>query len=210
MLVEESLWLKEKISLLNLNLGDRILNVGSWDKIFREQKQPHIHTNIITPLLKKGVTILNTDCYSSTWIDIVGDLNDKDFIQRLKGAEYKWILCSNVLEHLLEPKKIMDILSWLVQPWCFLIITVPSNFPYHPDPIDNRFRPSIIDLQKNFPEFKLIYWEIVESKVSILKKWRRSIRKILSVWSPNWKYHILDFFKNIKNYSACCIVLQKK
>lgn len=211
MLVEESLWLREKIALLNLNPGDKILNVGSWDSFFREKKQPHIHNNIIKPLIERGVAILNTDCYTSPGIDIIGDLSNKEFIESLKNENYKCVLCSNVLEHLAEPQKFMDILkSLLMESWCFLIITVPANFPYHPDPLDNRFRPWIVDLQRNFPEFRLVFWEIVVSKASIFKRWRRSVVKIITVWSPNWKYHILDFFKNIMNYSACCIILEKK
>lgn len=211
MLVEESLWLREKIELLKLSPGDKILNIGSWDKIFREEKQPHIHKNIVMPLLKRGISITNTDCYQSPWIDVVGDLTDKDFIQKLKTEKYKCILCSNVLEHLVDPKKFMNTLqSLLIETWSLLIVTVPSNFPYHPDPIDNRFRPWVIDLQKNFSGFKLIFWEIVESKTSIFKKCRRTIKNIVFIWSPNWKYHMLDFFKNIKNYSACCLVLEKE
>lgn len=43
----------------------------------------------------------------------------------------------------------------------FLIVSVPRVFPYHPNPIDNGFRPSTGDLKRLFPDFKIIARKIV-------------------------------------------------
>src|SRR5205085_4736707 len=39
----------------------------------------------------------------------------------------------------------------LLPPGGFLILTVPYRFPYHEDPIDTMFRPSVEELAQLFP-----------------------------------------------------------
>lgn len=136
---------------------------------------------------------------------------DKKFIQILQKKNCNVVLCSNVLEHLKDKNRFIESLKILTtKKGSILIVTVPYNFPYHPDPIDNLFRPDLNMLLGYFSEYKMLFGEIVVSKCNFFKRIRRSLIKVLLFYRVGWPKHIKNFFNNMKNYSACCIVLERE
>jgi hypothetical protein len=158
MLYAESVWIKSKIQYLaELNIQGVVLNIGSSTSTFIDTYQPYIRMNVLNQLQKIG-PLLNIDLKNHDGVDIVANfLEEKDRIL-LQKQNAKVILVSNLLEHIPDPLLGIKRLSDLITVDSFLILTGPRSYPYHPDPIDNMFRPSqrlITQLFKND-------WEIVE------------------------------------------------
>jgi SAM-dependent methyltransferase len=60
----------------------------------------------------------------------------------LYGVSYGLVLCTQVIEHCLDPWAALRELHRIVRPGGFLIWTVPQVWFYHPHPVDNwRFTP---------------------------------------------------------------------
>lgn len=65
------------------------------------------------------------------------------------------MFCTNVLEHVADPKAVAATLVNLVPQGGYLILTVPYRYPYHADPIDNRFRPAPEDIVRMFDQLEV-------------------------------------------------------
>lgn len=141
-------------------LGDKcspVLNIGSSDLHFRKEVQPHIHEYIFKPLLEKGIEVVHADMKEEDGVDLVGNLNDPAFISQLTMRRFNSILCSNLLEHVENPGQLCGIMQQIVNPGGYLVVTVPRLYPYHADPIDTKFRPTLAELSSLFPLCKVRY-----------------------------------------------------
>ena len=125
---------------LGLEPGSICLNIGSSTKAFREQEQPHIAERFIRPLERDGIRFVHCDMKHAAGVDEVGDILDPDFRERLKRYDADLLVCSNLLEHLAEPKVFARACGELVKPAGHGLFTVPLSYPYHPDPIDTMLR----------------------------------------------------------------------
>jgi 2-polyprenyl-3-methyl-5-hydroxy-6-metoxy-1,4-benzoquinol methylase len=56
-----------------------------------------------------------------------------------------------VLEHVPDPGQVAAAIERVVAPGGYLLVTVPSRYPYHPGPIDTLFRPTVGELRLLFP-----------------------------------------------------------
>ncbi|MDC0449020.1 methyltransferase domain-containing protein, partial [bacterium] len=116
-----------------------VLNLGSGDKHFREHVQPFVHKNVITPLEDRKCTVVNLDLYGSGGIDIRMDFSD---LEQLRES-YDIVMCCNVFEHVKDRKALAKHIVRLAKPGGHIVITTPHVFPYHLDPIDTLFRPTV-------------------------------------------------------------------
>jgi SAM-dependent methyltransferase len=218
MLLEESQWIQSSIEKYFKQENFPLLNIGSSTGHFRKEVQPHIHKNIFLPLDEKGYEVIHLDMKMDEGVDIIGDLSDDGFRKTLKEKGIQSILCSNLLEHLDDPKPICNSIIDLVENKGIIIVTVPHFFPFHKDPIDTYFRPNIEELHTLFPGTTIVCSEIVASQNSYGNDmWKNKkfcmimvARLILPFFRySEWKYIVKDFSRLRKKYSATCLLLKK-
>jgi hypothetical protein len=77
-------------------------------------------------------------------------------VARLKNIKADVVLASNLLEHVESPILGLLNLTRIADKGSVLIITGPSQYPYHPDPIDNGFRPGRDFVSHLLPEFETL------------------------------------------------------
>jgi hypothetical protein len=155
---EEARTLAEWIGALDLPSGAVCLNIGSSTGHFREVEQPHIAECLIRPLEQRGVRFIHCDMKHSAGVDEVGDILDPKVRARLKRHGALLLICSNLFEHLQDPNAFARACGDLVADGGYGVFTVPSSYPYHPDPIDTMLRPSPSELAAMLPG-----WAVVKS-----------------------------------------------
>ena len=226
MLIEEAEWIGKKLLSLTKK-GDNILNVGSATKYSRTVSQPHMEQYIFGPLKKNNISITHTDIIEGEGVDIVGDLTDKLFIEKLKRKEYDFILCSNLLEHLENKELIVKAIEDILPLGGNAIITVPYNYPYHLNPIDTMYRPNITELKTLFKNLSFNNGAIVHGRSYQNNRFQKNyfqqlvlqpklfLRIILRLFLPFYKFKIWNFtFKSLlfmfNNFSTTCVLLKKE
>lgn len=215
---EEAKWLANIIYSLNPNSVFPMLNIGSSNKKFREEEQPWIDELLFKQARSKGYSVIHTDIKNDIGVDLVGDLCNLDFLKKLSEMNIQSVICSNLLEHINNREEISKIISSIVPKNGYLFVTVPYKYPYHCDPIDTMFRPSIQELSSLFPDFKIVNGEILPggylvkstTTTPILYTLAMLIRLMLPIYQPlRWfdslKYALWLF----KDISVTCIVLKK-
>ena len=219
MLIEEAQWIKQILQSEFTTDDFPMLNVGSSSEGFRKNTQPHIHELIFKPLLDREARVYHADIKQDDGVELVGDLNDPEFRQKLAELEIKSVLCSNLLEHLKDPQLICDSIMDLLNSGDKLIVTVPHQFPFHKDPIDTMLRPGVKELEKMFPEMETIKSEITVADRCYLDDLKANKRYFLIMcfrWCmpfykySEWKYMIKDLFRWRKKYSATAVYFRKR
>jgi SAM-dependent methyltransferase len=127
-----------------------LLNLGSSTESFRRVDQPWIHEDIFAPLQRRGARVIHADLKREPGVDVVGDLLSDDGLAALRAVGARSVLCSNMLEHVADREQAIAAVAALVPPGGYLVLSVPSAFPYHPDPIDTLYRPSPGELAAAF------------------------------------------------------------
>jgi len=218
MLVQEAEWIANEINI-RWNELSPLINVGSSTEHFRTVHQPFIDSLIMTPFKQKGGTLLHLDMKADVGVDLVGDLMDESFRNQLKSLKLKGVLCSNLLEHVVDPKTVCDLLVDIVQLDGFVLITVPYRYPYHNDPIDTMLRPSVNDLNNLFPNCEVVKGEILTIKGTSFFKMLIKNPKLLfvttmRVFLPFYKFqswkHIVSYIPNsFKPFQVTCVIYKK-
>jgi hypothetical protein len=162
MLSTEAAWLEEELARLPSEALDPLLSVGSGTTDAREMLQPWISALVMAPLERRGVHVIHHEYAEGPGVDVAGDLGDPAVAERLRALGARSVLCCNVLEHLADRSPVTSLLESLVAPGGYLILTVPRRFPFHPDPIDTMYRPSVAELASEFPGLRLERGEEVE------------------------------------------------
>jgi len=156
MLKPEAAWLAKQLDALPTDRLHPMLSLGSGAGQFRDDKQPWIGDAIYRPLDRRGVRVHHHEFVAAEGVDLAGDLDDPAFLETLQDLGARSVMCCNVLEHLANRELLIDRLPKLVGPGGYVIVTVPYRFPYHPDPIDTLYRPSVQDLQREFDGLELV------------------------------------------------------
>jgi hypothetical protein len=159
----ESQWLGQRMAALPDDALFPLLNVGSSTLEFRTQRQPYIDQNIFAPLRARGGKVFHLDIKEAPGVDIVGDLLSPAFLEKLVGMQIRSVMISNVLEHVTNRQMICQTLLKILPPGGYLFVTGPHNYPYHRDPIDTMFRPSIAEMHTYFPQTTIIDSAIIDS-----------------------------------------------
>jgi hypothetical protein len=188
MLYNEALWFNHIIKK-HVKTEDLVLNIGSSTKAFIEKEQPYIKQYIFDELCAKNCTIKNIDIKDAEGVDIVGDVTNLSFIEKLKNLNPSIIICSNLLEHIEDRDSFCHGIANTMNRNTLLIVSVPYSFPFHADPIDTMFRPTPRELSELFPSLKLIEGKIINcgwflsfmySKKSVFKRASILIQSILA------------------------------
>jgi SAM-dependent methyltransferase len=146
--VEEARWLRNALETLDLRPGCRVLDIGSQSIQFRTQLQPFVERDVHAPLRARGLAITHLDAQPGDGIDVIADVASAEFDRR--GFDpYDLVLATNLLEHVVDRGATIRNLTSLTIRGGYLVITVPKRFPYHADPIDTLYRPSVARLSRD-------------------------------------------------------------
>ncbi|MEM0049325.1 MAG: methyltransferase domain-containing protein [Candidatus Bathyarchaeia archaeon] len=146
---DEALYIRAVLeTLLKKSKIKSVLDVESSDLTFRTKVQPYIEEIIFQPLEKFGCRIYHLDAKSGEGIDIVMDATQLYTL----NATFDLVLCCNLLEHVTDIPKTIIGLKKITKNGGYLLITSPLKYVYHPDPIDNFFRPDVRTLKFLFRE----------------------------------------------------------
>ncbi len=163
MQIRESQWIGRQLDMLTSEELFPLLNVGSSTLDFRSRVQPHIDQNIFEPLRRRGGKVIHLDIKPEGGVDLVGDLLDPAFREKLRALGVRSAMVSNLLEHVTDRHAICRaVLDALPAGGC-LIVSGPFKYPYHADPIDTLFRPTIEEICAYFPGTDLIASAYIDS-----------------------------------------------
>lgn len=223
MLVEESIWIADKIKEILPEEPFPVLNIGSSTLAYRTEKQPFIQNNIFNLFSDEKKQVIHLDMKGDDGIDLVGDLSDENFRRLVKKLKPKLILCNNILMYLNKNtrKELSKILFEILAENGYLIITNSLVFPPSPDPVEAYYRATPEKMYKSlFGNFYLIDQNIAKTEYSFYKflksKPKLILIKLLRFFMPwykskEWwfmmKYYLFDLKKN---YSSTCLFLRKK
>jgi hypothetical protein len=220
MLPQEARWLRHVMDDIGPSHLYPMLNVGSSTEYFRTVDQPFIDAYIFRPAREQGQSIVHLDTKNDVGVDIVGDLTDEAFRTRLAETNFNSVLCSNLLEHVSEDtrKDICSAMAQVLPKGGYLFVTCPRKFPYHPDPIDTRFRPTVQDLAALFPGMLMVTGEEVVGETYLHRLWGRAdrgakeiVKLFMPFYKPYWWRVNLGYFSFLgRHFTASCVVLRKE
>src|SRR5260370_9086510 len=147
----ESAWLGQRLASLSSDELFPMLKVGCSTEDYRTVEQPWIDANIFAPLRKRGGKIIHLDMKEARGVDIVGDLLDPKFLDRLGHITVRSVMASSLFQYVTNRQELTDVLLKIVQPGGYFFVTGPQNNPYCPDPIATSFRPTLETLHTSFP-----------------------------------------------------------
>lgn len=219
MLIEEAQWLGDQLHRLDARAVFPLLDVGSSTAQFRTREQPWIDRFIFAPARDLGHRVVHLDAKDAPGVDLVADLADPMAVEKLATLGFRSVLCSNLLEHVVERQAIADALVRIVPPHGYLFVSGPYRYPAHPDPIDTRWRPTPVELGALFPRTKIATQAIVRDG-SYLDEIRRTpaafarllIRLLLPFYKPRvWRREVTQFVRylpwTLRRFEASCTVL---
>lgn len=221
MRIEEAKYVSQKIREVIQKDKGIVLNLGSSSRIFREKAQPHVQSEIFTPLDEARIKVVHVDLKEMEGVDISGDIFDADVQEKLGAIDSDLVMACNMMEHLEEEKRheFPGILEKLVKSGGFVLISVPNSYPLHLDPIDTYYRPTPEEIAALFPSMDVIDLKIVPStsyfsdlkKKSLKKKIRIFLRCFAPFYKPtNWLCHVHRMLWLFRPYKSSCVVLQKR
>jgi len=160
----EALWFAKVLDNENVVKLSPMLNLGSSTKEYRTVTCPHIERDLFGPLVARGVKVFHSDLKVGPGIDIAADILDPDARREIGALGIQSVLCNNLLEHVEDIDLMYSAISEICPQGGLLCLSVPHEYPYHPDPIDNGYRPTILDLERRLAPmgFRLITGEIVD------------------------------------------------
>lgn len=167
MLYEESAKIKEIFKKLDLPKACKVLDIGSSTMEFRTDAQPFIEKNVFMPLRRRGFKIIHADVKKTDGVDLALDIEREVGIK----DEFDILICANILEHVRDIDAAVKNILKLIKDGGYAWISMPHEYPYHPDPIDTMFRPTNKDLERLFPNQAILKSEILnckKGKISIL------------------------------------------
>ena len=219
MLPEEAQWWRHVMDEIEPSLLYPMLNVGSSTEHFRTVEQPFIDTYLFRPAREGSQRVVHLDTKDDVGVDIVGDLTEESFRERLMAMNFNSVFCSHLLEHVAGDtrKPICSAISQVLPRGGYLFVSCPRRYPYHPDPIDTRFRPTTEDLAVLFPGMLVVTREEVVGETYFRQLWGRpdrGAREVAKLFLPFYKPHgwwvNLGYFAYLfRHFSSSCVVLRK-
>lgn len=219
MLAEEATWFNERLPL-GPGSGAIILNIGSSTRHYRTVMQPGIDRQIFGPLAERGFKILHVDRKQDDGVDLVGDLADPKFVNRLIRLRPQIVFCNNILMHV-KPEALSGVLagiSRIVPAGSLLFVSGSAVYPHTSDPYDNGLRLDDRELAGLFPDFAVIQSATVASMTSLLSNLvedrllaaKIALRALAPFYKPrNW-LQLIRYFPHFSTpYAAACAILRK-
>lgn len=223
MLLEESIWIGDKIKILVQHQSFPILNIGSSTKEYRTIRQSFIQKNIFDLIPNESKNVVHLDMKQAEGVDIVGDLYDHNFLQELKKYKFKAIMINNLLMYL-EKKQREDIcliINEILEKDGFLIVTNSHTFPPAHDPVESYYRASPEQIhQQLFKNYSVVDSQIISTNYNFYKYLKMNKKvipvKIARFLIPfykfrEWKFMLNYYLRDLKkDYSSACLFIQKK
>jgi hypothetical protein len=217
MLYEEAKWIGKRLCKLETVDISPLCNIGSSTEEYRHVLQSYIDAKIFAPLRNHDVAIFHVDIKPQPGVDLVGDLADRNFLTQLTERRFKSVMCCNLLEHVVDRSAICNALMSMVEPHGYLVVTVPNRFPYHEDPIDTMFRPSLTELVSLFPGTSVIEGKTVSAsriRYDYRNDWAPLfwlfVRCCIPFYRPqSWLAAVRSAFKLLLDYRVTCVILKK-
>jgi len=218
MMIQEAQWFAAQLAKSDPERIFPMCNVGSSTGHFRTIEQPWIDDLIFAPLKRDGRDVKHLDIKQAEGVDVVGDFEDPTFLQRLRTMQFKSVFCSNLLEHVEQRQEICRTMLSIVPPGGWLFISVPYQYPYHPDPVDTGFRPTTEELAAVFPGTRVIASAVVGGE-TILQRRRGQpaifaftlLRVLFPFYKPVAWWRNLGYIPWLfRPLTASCVILQKQ
>jgi hypothetical protein len=217
---EEARTLAQWIGQIGLPKGSVCLNIGSSTGHFRTVEQPHIAELLIEPLERSGIRFVHCDMKKAPGVDEVGDILDAKVRARLKRHRARLLICSNLFEHLKDPNDFAEACGDLVAEGGYGVFTVPSSYPYHPDPIDTMLRPSPAELAAMLPGWAVVqscelktgtYWDdLRKAPKPLVRLARHAARVAMPFYRPStWRTNASRLLWLLRPYRFSLVLLQK-
>jgi hypothetical protein len=139
------------------------LNLGSADLNFRTREKPWVDREIFAPLRQRGIPVTHVEIADGPGIDMVADILSDEGHARIAALAPRFILLSNVLEHVYEPVKMVERCMRMLPSGGRLFITVPRGYPRHTN-IDTMLRPRPEEVAAWLPQAKVERASILETE----------------------------------------------
>ena len=130
------------------------VNIGSGTTDFRTLHQPWVDDYIFAPLRARKIPITHVEIREGPGIDLVADILSDEGYQKILALKPKFILLSNVIEHVYEPAKMVERCHRALAPGGRLLITVPRSYPHHTK-VDTMLRPTPEQVARWAPKAKV-------------------------------------------------------
>jgi hypothetical protein len=215
----EACWLHRALEAFPPERLSPLLNLGSSSAVVREAIQPWIDAELFCPLRTRGVETVHVDMRELPGVDVQADLTDAADVERLSALRPNALLCCNLLEHVLEPRQLARHCLDLLPPGGLVFVTVPFSYPYHRDPIDTLYRPSLAQLGELFAGARMLDGTILGAGVS----YRDAVRErpwilLRHVWRfpvpflslERWKRSMARLYWLVAEYRITCAVFEKR
>jgi len=214
----EACWLRHALEAFPPERLSPLLNLGSSSAMVRKAIQPWIDAEVFCPLRDRGVETVHVDMRELPGVDVRADLTDAADVERLSALQPNALLCSNLLEHVLEPRQLARHCLDLLPRGGLAFVTVPFSYPYHRDPIDTLYRPSLAELSELFGSATMLDGKILGAGVS----YRDAVRErpwilLRHVWRfpvpflsfERWKRSMARLYWLVAEYRITCAVFEK-
>ena len=214
---EEAVWIGQALARIGEDRLSPLINLGSSTEEYRTRVCPQIEMNIFRPLRDRGIAVYHVDLKAERGVDIVGSILDQSVQEAVAALSPGSILCNNLLEHVRERSTLVEVCRRLLRPGGYFVVSVPYRYPYHPDPIDTGFRPSLDELCDVLEGFEFVRGEEVRfgnySKQLREKRWllfRDAYLVLKSLWSKDGRRVLLGNYSFLfRQYIEACAVFRK-
>ena len=190
----EADWICGKLLALGPEKASPVENLGSSTLQFRTNKKPHIENRLFNPLRRAGFEIVHIDMRDDEGVDLVGDLTSSEFLEEIKSRQFRSVICSNLLEHLVDREACVQACADIVGEDGILVVTVPYSYPYHADPIDTLYRPSPKVLANDFTEMSMIESEVLVDGTLVAEEFSSGFKKSL-LYVTKAMYRVLNILR---------------
>lgn len=113
------------------------------------------------PFFMQEITVETIDIDPNAQCDFVGDITT--YNAHLPSESYDYIVCTEVLEHTLQPFKAVEEMRRLLKPKGYLFVTVPFNFRIH-GPLPDCWRFTEHGLRALFAAFEIVELNAIETE----------------------------------------------
>ena len=219
MLHEEARWWRRVLDGIPPSELYPMLNVGSSTEAFRTVAQPYIDAELFRPAREQGYQVVHLDTKAELGVDIIGDLTNPAFRERVAAMRFSSVVCSHLLEHVSVQARapICAAIAQILPKGGYAFVSCPRRFPFHPDPIDTGFRPTAHELAALFPGMDLAVGAEVlgETHLQRLRHepffgLKEFVKLLLPFYKPAaWRVNVGYFRYLFRRLSSTCVVLRK-
>jgi SAM-dependent methyltransferase len=211
----EAKWFGQALARFPESQLTPMVNLGSSSWQYRSQACPEINSLIFDPLEARNVRVIHVDAKAAEGVDIVGDIFSREVQDGLQALRPRSIMCNNLLEHVKDREAFARICQQLLRPGGLLFVSVPHRYPFHPDPIDTMYRPTLADLEGLFTTCHLVsgtclpfgnYLGQLQSKRWLL--WRDLYLVLAGAFKPErWRVLRENYGFLFREFEVTCAIL---